>query len=211
MNHWYVFTTAPNKERAAASRLGERGLLALVPLTKRAIRSGPARRRSVEWVPAITGYLFVNLATDWRLIKRVLDLEFSNGEHCVRGIVKFAGEYGKISEEIMKAFIQAIKEDAEASSVERPVKVGDTVRVKHGLLAGQIVKIGMIEGSRVTVLTQLFQQSLAKVSINNVELATPPSKTPAKTVDTLHCGANQSTRYPRDVGRSATGEVSRNR
>jgi transcription antitermination factor NusG len=206
MTFWYVFTTAPNKERPAAQRLGQRGLLALVPLTKRSIRTGPARRRSVDWLPAVPGYVFVFLGSDWRLIKQVLDMEFSNGEPCVRGIVKFAGEYGKISEAVMQEFLQHVKADSEASSVKHSVKVGDEIRVKNGPFAGQLGKVGMVEGAKATILMELFKRSTpAVVAVHNLELATPEKKTPIRAGDALHCGANQSTRYPRDVGRSATG------
>lgn len=213
MNFWYAFTTAPNKERQAAQRLGERGMLANVPLEKRHVRSGPARRRSIEWTPAITGYVFVFMPHDWRLVRNILELQFSNGERCVRGVCKEAGGgYAKITQEAMQWCLQHIKERSEATTVKHSVKVGDTVRVKNGALAGQLAKVGSVEGVKVCLLTEMFKRSvLTLVPIHNVELATPPSKSPAKTVDTLHCGANQSTRYPRDVGRSATGEVSRNR
>lgn len=206
MNFWLVFTTAPNKERVAAQRLGARGFLANVPLVKRAIRTGPLRKRSVDWAPAVPGYVFVFLPDDWRQVSGVIQTEFSDGERCVRGVIKFAGEYGKITPEVMKAFLQHIKEDSEASSVKHSVKVGNVVRVKNGPFTGQIGKVGMVEGAKATILMELFQRSTpAVVAIHNLEIATPAEKTPIRTGEPLHYGANQSTRYPRDVGRSATG------
>ena len=213
MNFWFVFTVAPNKERSAAERLGSRGVLANVPLSKRTIRASDkhgGRKRSIEWRPTISGYVFVNMVDDWRGIKRVLDMEFANGDPVVRGIVKFAGEYGKISEEVMQEFLQHVKEDSLVSSVKHSVKVGDTVRVKNGPLAGQLGKVGSVEGVKVCLLTELFKRSaLTVVPIHNLELASQSEKTPTPIGKNLHCGANTSTRYPRDVGRSATGGVSR--
>jgi transcription antitermination factor NusG len=213
MNFWFVFTVAPNKERSAAERLGSRGVLANVPLSKRAIRASDGhggRKRTIEWRPTISGYVFVNMVDDRRLIARVLGMEFANGEPVVRSIVKFGGEYGKISEIVMAEFLQHVKDEALASSVKHSVKVGDTVRVKNGALAGQLAKVGSVEGTRVCLLTEMFKRSaLTLVSIHNLELATQDKKTPTPIGKNLHCGANSSTRYPRDVGRSAPGEVSR--
>ena len=214
MNFWFVFTVAPNKERSAAARLGARGVLANVPLSKRTIRASDGhggRKRSIEWRPTISGYVFVHMADDWRGIKRVLDMEFANGDPVVRGIVKFAGEYGKITEAVMAEFLQHIREDSLASSVKHSVKVGDTVRVKNGALAGQLAKVGSVEGTRVCILTEMFKRSaLTLVSIHNLEPAGEGEKNPTAIGKSLHCGANSPTRYPRDVGRSATGGVSRN-
>lgn len=212
MNFWHAFTTAPNKERAVASRLGQRGLLVLVPLEKRSIRSGPARKRSVEWAPAITGYVFVWMDSDWRAVERVFKMEFPNGEPCVRGIVKeVGGKFGKITEEAMQWCLQRIKERSEVSSVKHSLKAGDMVRVKNGPLAGQLGTVGSVEGVKVCLLTEMFKRSSpTTTTIHNLELATPQEKKPEGIGKNLHCGANQSTRYARDVGRSATGEVSRN-
>jgi transcription antitermination factor NusG len=211
MNFWHAFTVAPNKERPAAQRLGERGVLANVPLIKRQIRiadGNGGRKRVSEFVPAWTGYVFIYMPDDWREIERVRAVEFSNGDRCVRNIVAVGG--GKITEEAMKWGLQQLKLISEASSVKHSVKVGDTVRVKNGAFAGQIVKVGSVEGTRACILMEMFKQSTpALVSIHNLELATAEEKTPMRAGDPLHCGANQSTRYPRDVGRSATGGVSR--
>jgi transcription antitermination factor NusG len=212
MQFWYVFTTAPNKERPAAQELGRRGWLVNVPLMKRNIRSGPTRRRSVDFAPVIPGYVFIFMdGAHSRNFERIFKAEFPDGDRCVRQILKFAGEYGKITPEVMREFLQHVKAESErASSVKHSVKVGDTVRVKNGAFAGQIVKVGSVEGTRACILMEMFKQSTpALVSIHNLELATAEEKTPIRAGDPLHCGANQSTRYPRDVGRSATGGVSR--
>lgn len=207
MTHWYVFTTAPNKERASAQELGRRGWLAIVPLTKRAIRTGPARKRSVDFAPVISGYVFVQLEAERGLISQILEAEFLSGDPCVRGVVKFAGKYGRISTEVMAAFLQHVKQQSEGlSSVKHSVKVGDMIRVKNGPFAGQFGKVGSVEGVKATILMELFKRStLALVPVHNLEIATEEKKSPIRTGEALHCGANQSTRYPRDVGRSATG------
>lgn len=207
MTHWYVFTTAPNKERASAQELGRRGWLANVPLMKRSVRTGPARRRGVEFAPVIPGYVFLFMAHDWRQFEQVFKAEFPDGERCVRQILKFAGEYGRITPEVMQEFLQHVKQQSEASSsVKQSFTVGDRIRVKNGPFAGQVGKVGSVEGAKATVLMELFKRStLALVPVHNLELATPEKKTPIRTGGALHYGANQSTRYPRDVGRSATG------
>jgi transcription antitermination factor NusG len=213
VNFWFAFSVAPNKERAAAQRLGERGVLVNVPLVKRVIRVSDGhggRKRLSEFVPGWTGYIFVFLPDDWRERRRVFEMEFANGDRCVRSIVTVGG--GKITEEAMKWGLEQLKLISEASTVRHSVKVGDVVRVKKGALAGQLAKVGSVEGVKVCLLTEMFNRSaLTLVSIHNLEPATPDEKTSRKTGEALHCGANQSTRYARDVGRSATGEVSRNR
>jgi transcription antitermination factor NusG len=214
LTFWYVFTTAPNKERPAAQELGRRGWLVNVPLMKRNIRSGPTRRRSVDFAPVIPGYVFIFMdGAHSRNFERIFKAEFPDGDRCVRQILKFAGEYGKITPEVMREFLQHVKAESErASSVKHSVKVGQTIRVKNGPFAGQIGTVGMVEGAKATILMELFKRSTpAVVAIHNLEIATPQEKTPKNTGDALHCGANQSTRYPRDVGRSATGKVSRSR
>lgn len=211
INFWHAFTVAPNKERSAADELGRRGMLPLVPLWPKAKRKGPSTGYKRTPVLVIPGYVFVFIEPTWQAIRQVLAQEFIGGDKCVNSIVMgTAGIPGRITEEVMKEFLQHIAQSEPTSTVKQSFKVGGKARVKDGAFHGFKGVVQRVEGDRVCILTELFKRStLVVVSVHSLELDNEGEKTSVGIGKNLHCGANQSTRYGQDGGRFATGGKSR--
>jgi transcription antitermination factor NusG len=197
---WHVFACRTGKERAAASRLGERGLLAFVPCLSRSQRKGPQRLR--QPVPAIPGYVLIQLeALTARVLGQILGMEFSNGDKCVRKNIP-----GTVSAGEMRSFLQYLSDLKEVSSVKQSMKPGDKVRINYGPMEGKIATIATVKGAKVNLLIELFNASrIVTVKADALQLendTTSASKS-------LHKTANQGTTIRRDGGRSATGGTSR--
>jgi transcription antitermination factor NusG len=198
---WHVFACRTGKERAAASRLGERGLLAFVPCLPRSQRKGPQRVR--QPVPAIPGYVLIQLEglAAPKVLRQILGLEFSNGDRCVAR--KIPGTVGPAE---MRAFLQYISDLKEVSSVKQSMKPGDKVRIHYGPMEGKTAVIATVKGAKVNLLIELFNAArIVTVKADALQLE-DNSATPSVS---LTKNANQSTRKLRDGGRSATGGTSR--
>jgi transcription antitermination factor NusG len=200
LTFWYVFTTAPNKERPAAQELGRRGWLVNVPLdprAKRKRRNGNKRQA----LPAIPGYVLIFMEPDEKSITRILRAEFPDGERCVNRRVP-----GKVTAGEMLEFLEFLSAMKEVSSVKQSVKPGDHVRLKYGAGEGQIVPVVSVKGAKVNILIELFNATrVVEVKADAVQLekdATSPSIP-------LHKDAKQCTTLRRDGGRFATGGKSR--
>jgi transcription antitermination factor NusG len=198
---WHVFACRTGKERAAASRLGERGLLAFVPCLPRSQRKGPQRLR--QPVPAIPGYVLIQLEgiAHPRVLRQILGLEFANGDRCVNR--KIPGTVGPAE---MRAFLQYLSDLKDVSTVKQSMKPGDKVRVKFGPMEGKTAVIATVRGAKVNLLIELFNAArIVTVKADAIQLednTTSHSKS-------LHKTANQGTTIRRDGGRSATGGTSR--
>jgi transcription antitermination factor NusG len=201
MIFWHVFACRTGKERAAASRLGERGLLAFVPCLPRSQRKGPQRLR--QPVPAIPGYVLIQLEgiAHPKVLRQILGLEFANGDRCV--VRKIPGTVGPAE---MRAFLQYISDLKEVSSVKHSMKPGDKVRIHYGPLEGKTATIATVKGANVNLLIELFNAArIVTVKADAIQ----PEKDHATGGIPLHKSANQGTTIRRDGGRSATGGTSR--
>jgi transcription antitermination factor NusG len=201
MIFWHVFACRTGKERAAASRLGERGLLAFVPCLPRSQRKGPQRLR--QPVPAIPGYVLIQLEglAAPKVLRQILGLEFANGDRCVARKIP-----GTVRPDEMRAFLQYISDLKEMSSVKQSMKPGDKVRVQYGPMEGKTAVIATVKGAKVNLLIELFNAArIVTVKADAIQLE-DNSATPSVS---LTKNANQSTRKLRDGGRSATGGTSR--
>jgi transcription antitermination factor NusG len=202
---WHVFACRTGKERAAASRLGERGLLAFVPCLSRSQRKGPQRLR--QPVPAIPGYVLIQLEgpkdapIPARTLRQILGVEFSSGDKCVQRKIP-----GKVKPEEMRSFLQYLSDLKDVSSVKQSMKPGDKVRIHYGPMEGKTATIATVKGTRVNLLIELFNAArIVTVKADAIQLendTTSASKS-------LHKTANQGTTIRRDGGRSATGGTSR--
>jgi transcription antitermination factor NusG len=201
MIFWHVFACRTGKERAAASRLGERGLLAFVPCLPRSQRKGPQRLR--QPVPAIPGYVLIQLEgiAAPKVLRQILGLELANGDRCVNRKIP-----GTVRPEEMRAFLQYIADLKEVASVKHCMKPGDKVRVQYGPMEGKTAVIATVKGAKVNLLIELFNAArIVTVKADALQLE-DNSATPSVS---LTKNANQSTRKLRDGGRSATGGTSR--
>jgi transcription antitermination factor NusG len=195
---WHVFACRTGKERAAASRLGERGLLAFVPCLPRSQRKGPQRLR--QPVPAIPGYVLIQLEglAAPKVLRQILGLEFTNGDKCVARKIP-----GTVKPEEMRAFLQYLADLKEVSSVKHCMKPGDKVTLQDGRIPATVASL---KGDKVNLLIELFNSTrVVTVKADAIQLednTTSASKS-------LHKSANQGTTIRRDGGRSATGGTSR--
>jgi hypothetical protein len=116
-------------------------------------------------------------------------------------MIEFDGKPGKIPDDTMQAFLEAIAE-ADVFPVKQSLKVGDEVRIRNGPLAAHKGQIESVKGARANVLLALFGgTSLAVVPVDSLELADTTQKDQRDTKNSLQCGANQTTRFRRDHGR----------
>lgn len=201
---WYVFTCAPNKERQAASRLGERGHLANVPLLPFAKRKR-SRHNKRQLLAAIPGYVLVQDGETMpaKTLRAIMALEFANGDRVVHRRIP-----GKVSQAEMQEFIQFLSVLKEASSVKQSVKAGDKVRIHYGPFEGKVGEVESVKGAKVNLLIELFKIA---VKTDAVELVTATEKQDATGSNSLHKSANHGTTFRRDGGRFATGGKSKHR
>jgi transcription antitermination factor NusG len=198
---WHVFACRTGKERAAASRLGERGLLAFVPCLPRSQRKG--RQRLRQPVPAIPGYVLIQLEglANPKVLRQILGMEFSNGDKCVAR--KIPGTVGPAE---MRAFLQYLSDLKDVATVKHSMKPGDKVRVKFGPMEGKTAVIATVKGAKVNLLIELFNAArIVTVKADAIQL----EKDTTSASKSLHKTANQGTTIRRDGGRSATGGTSR--
>jgi transcription antitermination factor NusG len=198
LTFWHVFACRTGKERAAALRLGERGLLAFVPCLPRSQRKGPQRLR--QPVPAIPGYVLIQLEglASPKVLRQILGMEFANGDKCVARKIP-----GTVRPEEMRAFLQYISDLKEVSSVKHSMKPGDKVTLQDGRIPATVASL---KGDKVNLLIELFNSTrIVTVKADAIQLennTTSASKS-------LHKSANHGTTIRRDGGRSATGGTSR--
>jgi transcription antitermination factor NusG len=198
---WHVFACRTGKERAAASRLGERGLLAFVPCLPRSQRKGPQRLR--QPVPAIPGYVLIQLEglAAPKVLRQILGLEFANGDKCVARKIP-----GTVKPEEMRSFLQYLADLKKVSSVKHCMKPGDKVRIHYGPMEGKTATVATVKGAKVNLLIELFNAARI-VTVKADALQLEDNTTSAS--KSLHKSANQGTTIRRDGGRSATGGTSR--
>jgi transcription antitermination factor NusG len=201
VNYWYVFTARSGKERLAASRLGERGHLAdvpLLPIAKRKRSSGNMRRP----LPAIPGYVMIYMGEPTpKLLRAIMSVEFANGDPCVHRRIP-----GKVSEGQMMEFLAFLSQLREVSSVKQSMKPGDPVRVKYGSLEDKTAKVVGVKGAKTNILIELFNAlRVVEVKTEALELVGQPEKNATSGRIVLIENSKSSTTSS-DGGRFATGE-----
>lgn len=150
---FYVFTTEPNKERAAEVILRKRDLLAIVPTIKVPCRARGTRGRAVlRTVALIPGYVFVELDGSDRSISAVFRFRV------IHGIVEFGGIPGRIEKAVMEEFIDRALTPPPAPH-KPELRVGGLVEVQEGAFVRHQGRLLRLRGARCEILLQLFGAS----------------------------------------------------
>lgn len=173
---WFVLRVEPNKEARTHRRLTLAGHLVYAPFYQRSVRQNYLRRRLVTR-PLFPGYLF--LAIDRGVLsERYRSIRDTPG---VIGLLRAEGErWVTLANIHIKAFRDTERRlDAEAQGKRGrkrvgvlPFKVGDTVELDGGPLAGHLGKIESLDDrGRIGLLISLFGRlTPMEVSVNQVRV-----------------------------------------
>jgi transcription antitermination factor NusG len=138
-SYWALATTASNCEAIAAKNLARQGIISYAPKYRKVhFRRSERYERTCQLFP---GYLFIRVVDRWRSVL------FTRG---IIGVV--GGEYpSSVADGVVDDLIAA--EKASEGAISLPWVMGQTLRIKEGALAGQLVIYdGMGKNARERVL-----------------------------------------------------------
>ena len=159
--NWYLIQTKPNGHWIAYKNLLQQGFEVFLPLilktTKKAGKFVDAK------LPLFPNYLFIGTKS-----KKVPWISV-NSTRGVSKAVTFDGKYRNIDTEIIEG-LSCRCDKWGLIQMGNKIKIGDKVKIENGPFTDFICEVEKIaEGHRITVLTDLMQQSTrTQVSINDV-------------------------------------------
>jgi transcription termination/antitermination protein NusG len=148
---WYAVRVRSNYERTVSTVLGHKGVEQFLP-TYRSRRIWTDRIKTMD-LPLFPGYVFCRIPLDER--NRVVTTE---------GVVGFVGA-GRQPIPVSEAEIEAIRQIIQSQTPAQPwpfLKIGETVRINHGSLAGlEGILIRVKNSWRLVVSVTLLERSVA--------------------------------------------------
>lgn len=168
---WYCIETVARREFALRIRLQGDGLLALCPREvywiKPAKRSkdNPGRRWVPKERPLFTRLVFVraNETADWRTISQA---------PFVRGVLKMAGEYYRLSDDDVTMLYNVDGLQAPAPAESKTLKPNDKAKITIGAFAGYSCEVQAVVGKRAKVLLMLLGSlKVVDLPVSSLEVA----------------------------------------
>lgn len=157
---WYALLVKPRTEKKVGQRLGELGFEACVP-TQMQLRQWSDRRKKVE-VVLFNNYVFV--ATDAKHRNEV----FQAG-HILK-YVQFGGRIATLSEKEVAMIKRLARLEAPVEITYESFRVGETVEVLTGPLAGYCGTVTAVSGNTRLQLALPSLQCFAQVEVKGEEV-----------------------------------------
>lgn len=157
---WYALLVKPRTEKKVGQRLGELGFEACVP-TQMQLRQWSDRRKKVE-VVLFNNYVFV--ATDSKRRNEV----FQAGH--VLKYVQFGGRIATLSEKEVAMIKRLARLEAPVEITYESFRVGETVEVLTGPLAGYCGTVMSVSGHARLQLALPSLQCFARVEVKGEEV-----------------------------------------
>lgn len=162
---WYALRVQPNRERAIAGQLSERGFTTYVPMEPKlisyAVRTwfGISQRKRSAVAPIFPGYLFLRLHFVLDACRRHA-FETISGIHGFLTVDNVARPFTEEEMEMIHNIEEELRLRADIRSRKHRFKPGQRVRIELGALANLIATVARIEraddAERITLLVNLL-------------------------------------------------------
>jgi len=161
--NWYVMQTKPRNEIKVFNNIEYRGIEAFLPLVEK-VKIWSDRKKKVN-EPLFSGYLFVH-ANEY---ERVHAIKENFG--AVRYIY-YENRPAVVNEREIQIIKQALLEPEKISVEEKHIKMGDIVKINHGIFKGMMGYVNEIRGNyKLTVNLEEFSYSIS-IILNSNEVST---------------------------------------
>ncbi|RVO50832.1 hypothetical protein CN090_13230 [Sinorhizobium meliloti] len=159
-DHWYVVRLRAGQQQKAVQEMQENGLDAYCPTMRRETRHHQSKKWIMKELPLFTGYAFARLEPrDFATLRDV------------RNAVAVLGDASGNPMPVAWSIIENIKDAQERGDFDvlrptvRRLKVGDSVQLKDGPLAGHYASVTNVVGRRaIKACVEMFG-SLREVEI----------------------------------------------
>ena len=163
-NSWYLIYTKPRKELVAQEHLERQGFLTYLPRIERTRKRNGKRFSTTE--AFFPRYLFISLnktSDNWSSIRSTVG---------IANIVRFTQYPAIVSESLISVLMQQENQETGFYDEESKFKLGNSVRITDGSLAGYegVFKAKTGEERVIILLNVMGNQSEVKVDMDSLEL-----------------------------------------
>lgn len=207
---FYMFKTAPQKERQVARFLRGRGHHAIVPIrsTQRRSSSSGSGKRALLQTPACPGYVFIARPQVEPALYELFRYQ------AIKSVVGFNGEPAGIKAKVMEDWISVLQEKPKAPDTRKYNK-GDSVKLKEGAFAGFPAVIEKVRGNQAHVLVYLFgRPTEVHIAVEHLVVSGPSSDGIRAELNNVLTSRRESTKRqttprPMHLSRPETGRKKR--
>lgn len=164
--HWYIACTRSCQDRNVAAALSARGFGTFIAI-RREIRQWSDRRKAVDRL-LIPRIVFV------RCTEQERKASLGQIPYLTHYLSERPGSYkpATVPDSQMEAFIEMVdKANGEVILTDSPLRPGDMVKVKEGVLEGKVVELVSIEGKDcLAVRLPLLGAACVQIDRKSVEL-----------------------------------------